>query len=555
MTAMPNPLRHLLTILSSAIIALGALGAGELAPPAPVAVPDEGAFLVAIIPDLRATLGHAEQIAETFNPGKTKPGALVTQAGAVLGDPELANFAGKPLMIAVGPGAPTPSFALLLPGKDAQLYLDAAAQRGMVMGKVVDGLAVVAQTPDGQALGERIAAAYGGLVGKPIAGDLRLLVAPDRLVATYGAFLTTMMQMGMKNAPRQPGGPDVAKILGLEVAGLFAMLGDIGSVQVDVDLAGGMVKVASLAAAKPGTALAKALVAPAAPAGKPVASRMGGEPGLMALSGRMNIQALFDYMVDLLGRLQARPEAKDLLTDDLVAQLKSWPMPWTGDLAVRLRSADQAPFLFDGVYGSADAAKAQASFDRAVALFTGDGALAKLYQGLGVTMAMTKDVRSVGGLQVQRMGVTLDPAKLPPDQVEAMKAMMHDYEFAVGKDWVALAQEPKTLDALVAGAGPGLTLRAEKAIGAGRQLYLDLDTIGLMRAQMRMAGDKVPDQVRRVFDKLASGEPVAVAWTAGEGRGLAEYRVPLAPFAELAKAFREQQAPKQAAPDGAGNGF
>ena len=112
-------------LLLSSCVALSLAGSGGfLAPalisadipvPAPMVMPEETAYALVVIPDLLATLGRIEAIAELFNPGAMPKGALKAQLGNMLGDPELANFTGKPVVIVVGPGAPTPSFALLVP--------------------------------------------------------------------------------------------------------------------------------------------------------------------------------------------------------------------------------------------------------------------------------------------------------------------------------------------------------------------------------------------------------------------------------------------------------
>ena len=109
--------------------------AGDVPIPQTMAMPDGNAFMVAVIPDLLATIGRIEQYAEMFVPGQVKPGMIKMQLGAALGDPELKNFAGKPVLIAVGPGAPTPSFAVVVPAKNAQAYLDAAANLGHAAGQ------------------------------------------------------------------------------------------------------------------------------------------------------------------------------------------------------------------------------------------------------------------------------------------------------------------------------------------------------------------------------------------------------------------------------------
>ncbi len=522
--------------------------AGDVPIPVTMAMPDGNAFMVAVIPDLLATLGRIEQYAEMFVPGQVKPGMLKMQLGAALGDPELANFAGKPVLIAVGPGAPTPSFAVVVPAKNAQAYLDAAANLGMPLGKAVEGLAVLAQTPDGETLGEALAANYAKLTGGLPKADARLLLAPDKVMTTYAGMLGMFAQMAAGQAAQQ-GNAAAGKILQLELVALQLIAADISAVQLDLTLgAGGVIGEEIVLKAKPGTALAKSLVAAPVPAGQRAAARMGAEPSLMAMSGRLNWAAQSEYLGGLLAALKAKPEAKNLISDQAIALTKQWGDAVTGDFAFRMRPGGaDAPFLWEGLYGSADQAKADAIIDGMGKLFTGDGALAAMYRDMGVTMAMTKGARTApSGASVYKMSSTLDETKIPAAQVTQMKAMMKDYELAVTKGWMVMAQDPKSLDALIAGTGQGMALKAEKSIGAGRQTYVDMDFIGFVKAVMKFAGNGM----EAMIPAGKASEPLAIAGTIDGGAALIEIRWPLQPLADIVKSFgggaQQQPKPEQA---------
>jgi hypothetical protein len=538
-----STVRSVVAVAIAATLALPAAWCGEgLAHPA--VLPDSEAYMLLVIPDLQATLTRAEQIGSLFSPAPIPAGTLSAAVGGMLGDPALANLAKGPLMVAVGPGTPTPSVAILLPGTDLQRYIDIAAQKGFLMGKAVGSWAVVAQTPDGQAMGERIAAAFLGMPAMPAGTDIRVLTAPSRLVKAYGAFITGMVQMGTMNIPQQPGQPPIAKIAMLEVAGLIEVLGAVEASQVDISLADRTVAVDQLIAAVPGSALAKALVAPAAGPNR-AAQRFSAAPGavLALLSGKVNQLALNDYIFGLVATLLARPEAKDLLPADIFATVKDLGGALNGELAMRVRRGEKVPWQLDSVVGVGDADKAIHLYDVMFGLFTGDGPIAKFYQGIGMTMVVNKNFRTTGGLPVWQQSWTIDEAKLPPANAAMTKAMIRDNQLVVGPDFAAGSTEPQQLDALVAGKGSGLTTKAETAFGAGRQLYADLDLPALMRGVVSAAAPApaAGPAPAPAAAPAAPSDPLLAAFTAGDGRQRVELRIPLAPFVGLGATMQALQ--------------
>jgi hypothetical protein len=200
--------RFILSAMATCSLTWSTLCAADHVIPAAMPMPDEGAYAFVILPNFLQTLTRLEALMEKITPGQVKPGQLKTSLGAMLGDPGLENFANKPLAIIVGPGAQTPSFAIIVPAKNPQLYLDAGVNFGMLLGKAEGDLAILTQTPDGEILGEKIAKAYPALLNTLPKGDLRIVVAPDKLLTTYGGMLGMMAQM----AAAQTGQPETAKI-------------------------------------------------------------------------------------------------------------------------------------------------------------------------------------------------------------------------------------------------------------------------------------------------------------------------------------------------------
>jgi hypothetical protein len=257
----------------------------------------------------------------------------------------------------------------------------------------------------------------------------------------------------------------------------------------------------------------------------------------MSMSGRVNWNAMSTYVGKIMGDLKAKPEGKELISDDLITSVKSWGATLTGDSAFRFRSveSEKAPFQWEGLYACADAMKAEANVDSMFKLFAPGTAMGKLYEDMGVAMSLAKAKRkSPSGVPVHKVAMTLDETKLPPEQAQQMKKLYQGYEFALPKGWFVMAQDPAQLDALIAGTGKGMNTVAEKTIGAGRNLYGDIDLISLARAIAKMTG---MDAMIPIPDTIKPGDPISMAATAVDGRALIEVKWPLAPFAELVKAM------------------
>ncbi len=439
--------------IAAAVISLAlpaALRAEDLA--RPTALPDAEAYLLAIIPDLQATLARAEQIGGLFSPAPIPAGTLNAAVGGALGDPALANLAKGPLMVVVGPGVPTPSVAILLPGTDLQRYIDMAAQKGFLMGKAVGGLGeVVAQDARRPGPGR---AHRGRLPGHAGDGGRHRHPPAHRAQPPGQGLCRLHHRHGANGGHEHPpaaraaaGGRKDPGARGRRAArGAGRGRGLAGRHQPRRAHGGDR---PAHRFAVPGSALAKALVAPA-PGPNRAASRFSAAPGtvmLALLTGKLNQAALNDYGISLAEALLARPEAKDLIPADLVATFKDLlGGTGTGELAMRMRSGEKVPWQLEFAGGIADAAKTARLYDAIYGLFTGAGPVAKFYQGIGMTMVVTRNVRTTGGLPVWLQGWKIDEAKLPPGQSAMSRLWLRDTELAIGPDFVASAQEPRQLD-------------------------------------------------------------------------------------------------------------
>ena len=505
---------------------------------APTQALPEGVFAVVIVPDVRATFGRIEQAAQVLAPGSLPAGQLASMLGSSIGDPELANLGAGPLLIAVGPGGAAPNVALIVPATDGAAYV-AAAQRFRTQAEAVGQLVVVGNKPADVALGKRIAGEHAALAAAPIAGDVRVLLAPKRTITAYRPIIGGFTSMITAQFARQPNGAFMAPLIGLEIAGLLAAAAEVEACQVDIALEGAVIASRTTVQAGSDSGLAKAFVAPTTPpaAVTRAAARMGLDPGYVVMVGRYHAEGACAWLTDLLAGLRQQPEGKDLIDDSLLTLLGRYGANLDGACAMRMRAVGDKPMRMDMAMGIRDAAAQAAMQQELIERVLGAGWIRDVYRELGVESTFTAKARTVGDVAVDRLAYRLDPAKVPEVQAEQMQRFMQDSEFAIVPDAILMANAAEDLDRLIAGNGQPLPTTAEHAIGGGRDGYLDLDWMGMIKA----IGQATPqaDFMTAVFAKLTPGEPMTGAWTARDGRLLWESRLPLKPFFDYGRAMQE----------------
>ena len=517
------------------VLATCLLAASEPAVPAPQAVP-EGVFAVVIVPDLRATLGRIELAAQALKPDSLPAGQLAEQLGAMVGDPGLAKLAAGASLIAIGPGGVAPNFAVIVPTSDPAAYVATAQRQGM-QAEAIGTLVVVGNKAADLALGKLVAKDHAGLGAAAITRDLRLLIAPQRIVAAYKPVLAGFSAMITAQLAKEPNGAMMAKIVGLEIVGLFAVADDISNYQVDIGIEGTVIAAEHVLQAKSDSSLAQALIAPPLPDSTAIAARMGFDPGYLVTIGRYHPVGLSAWINDLLSRLQKEPAGKELIDDDLMAMVREWGDVTDGGFAMRLRAVGDQLMCLDGVSGLTDSTRFMALNRRMFAAMSADGPIADFYRELGIGMSFTENTRALGPIPVAKAAYTFDDAKLPADEAEQMRKLMQDLEMACLPKAVVFANAPADLDRLVAGGGQPLPTAAEHAIGPGRDGYLDFDWLTLMKVSLQMNGAALGGMADALA-KLPPGEPMTSAWTARDGRALGELRLPLKPFFDFAKAMQ-----------------
>jgi len=526
-----------LLMLRSLMLVLIATWCAAEGLPQPAALPDAQVFAVVVVPKPTETLRRCEQIAELFAPGMFKPGAFAELIGKRIDDPGLGKLAAGPVVVVVGPGGMAPSVALLIPSAEPDLHATAIRRLGAQV-EIADGMLVVGSKAADVALGQRLATSYASLAEMAIDGDMRVLVAPSRILTAYRPVLGGLIQVLSGQMAKQPDGQRLAAIVGLEIQALLMITDDISAVQIDVDLANHVVSTHTLLAAVPDSKLAAALVAPL-PATTPApALRLGNEPGYMQCTARFNGEALYAWMGNILRDLQKKPEGATLISDDLIAMTRDLSSVINGGIAMRMRARDGAPMCIEGAFDCQDGAKLSQFYERMLSAMFGDTAIGQMYAAMGINATLEHDVRKIGGFPVHRIHYVFAADKMPAGQADHMISMMRDCEYTVIPGIALLAQHQASLDRMVQGDAGEMTTHAAKTLDQGHDGYVDIDYLGMMKAVFANNPVMQGQPFAAALTAMPTSEPTGLAWSAAAGRVSVDTRVPLKPFADLAAAFR-----------------
>lgn len=536
-----RPLRHLIAATIAVCCCRPAAEAATI--PVPTAIPDQAAFLVVYIPDLLDTIDHLEQAAVAINP-KTPTGVMKSGLGGTLGDPQLAAFGKGPVVLILAPGMPMPSFAMILPTTNAQGYADALTKTGS-MTKAVGGHLVVSKLPDGLELGERVVARLGDLGAQPVKGDIRVLVAFDKVMQSYGAFLSQMAMMAGAMGGKQPGQQDMAKLLPLYATAVQMVGGEVAMHQIDLGFSAEAITIDSTTAARPGGELAKALAAPV-PCLHASEQRLGPDGGAMLMTMCLNRVAVGGYAKHLIGELMKRPEAKDLIPAESTALIDLAMKGYSGDFAARVRAGEgEAAFNTQAVYQVLDGAAAVDAHAQGMELtFSDKHALGKMYQAMGLTCTFTRDARTVGATKVHTVAMTMDAAKMPAGQAAQMKRFMAATELAVADGFMRLSQGG-AVDALLKAPAQGPTFAARTVHGPGHTAYIDADPTGLALLITQAMPLPGMAEVTAELKKIPAGQPFTGAVDIDAGRARMQINLPTRPMAGISKVFEMQEAQKR----------
>ena len=528
-------MRH--CVLLSATLALTALvaPAAEVAAPAPL--PDIEALAVVLIPDLRETLNHIEDVAGTVAPGTLAPGQLADQLGQMLQDPGLANLAPGAVVMAVAPDVLLPAVAVLVPTVEGELYAKAAELAGF--GAVVaEGHVILFQAGNLKAeeLGQRLSADYATLAAQAGTADVRLIASPQRVGKAYGMMAQGFYMQTVRQAAAKQGDAGKAQLAMQQIyfQALLSMIGDVPVAQHDLRIAADAVSIDTLIGASGG--LAKALTPSTAPS--KAGEHLGAGDSIMAVQGTYPA-GLATYAAEQMAVLQKKPGGKELITPELLDLMRAWPAAFGTDLAMRLNSTAEAPYTMSAVGAVKDQAAATKLFAAAQAMQRADTGMGAMNKQMGLSSTVAANVRTVGGLSVSRTTMTIaDDASPQAKQMAAMAVVAGTMEYAFGPAWYFAASQPAELDRMITNKPAPAPLAAQTVIGAGRDGYGQMDIVGLMQMSMHMltlAGQPAP--MAGITD-AATGAPISLAWTSGSGCAKVEWHIPYAGFQAIGQAMR-----------------
>lgn len=508
--------------------------------PAPASLPD-GVFAVLVVPDLPATLERIEGLAAAISPGGLPPGRLARELGGAFGQAGLGFLAPGPVVVASGPGTPLPAWSVLVPVADPA-PLQAFAERRGWFAEVVDGRVLLSHLPDGIELGRRLLAA-----GLPTAdlgsADARLLFAPDRLVRTYGAMVQGLMAMGMQQAQRQgqgQGRPDQAllKLMPGIMAAYSLALEDVALVQEDLSLAGDQIMLRGLLAARPGSALAKALVPGPQPSAKPILGRLPAGPWAIIADLRCSFTPWCDWLDDLWKRMERNPASRALAKDCawMPDAMRRWVASATGEMAMALGADAEGRMATVSGFGSSDQAAARTQMAEMARRTLGEGLLAGMYKQMGISFEFQAAVRSVGSTEVDRLHVAIDQTR---PEAAVMAQGMGDTDLAGIDGAIFSSTRPDLLDAVLTGQAKGLSLASAKAFGPGWDGHADVDLAAWMGLAMSMQKNVNPaaEAMAARFPRPGTVAPALIAWRAAEGKVQGEFRLPVAQCRALGEGF------------------
>lgn len=514
------------------IVALAAtLRAVEV--PAVPTIADPQAFAVVVIPDLKAALGRIDQaIAASKLP--VPPGMLAAQLGGALGDPALAGFAGRPILIAVGPGVPIPAWCAIVPVAQDAALKGLAAMAGASVEAVPGGFAIGSMV-GGLELAKRFAPALPALAKAVPAGtDLRVMLAADRAMQTY----LPLMLMGVQQAiaAQQQGNVsalDQHKRQQAVTVFLRLFASQAGPACIDIASSAQGWRIDAIAAPAPGV-LADGLK-PMAGTAPDLGLRLGAaeQPSVMACTGRFP-PTVYLAFAKLLAEARKDPAIAGMVDESLVTMLTTFAASIDGNLAMR-QGVPGNPFQQLGVFGVTDAAALRQTMAAGFALVE-KGGFADLIAASGLRMRLERAVRTVGTVEVDRLVQEVIPEGMPPAQAEMMQAMLKPSEIAIGKDIMVVGAPSAAVDALLAGpAGKPLRLAAA-AIPGQWDLRMDYDLALQMKYQFEMMRAQMP-MMPAMFTEVTGGTPVRVAMAFGSGRVRVVNEVPAELIAQIAASF------------------
>lgn len=526
-------MKPLIRLSCCALLALPAVPAVEV--PAVPVIEDRQALAVVVVPDLAKAIANLEATCQAAKL-PLPPGMLAMQAGGLIGDPGLTAIAGKPIVVAVAPGMPIPSWCAILPIADATALAPLTASGNAVAEAVPGGIAV-GSAVGGIDLAKRIAPAVPALAKAVPAGvDLRALIATDRLAQTYLPLLGGLMQQGLMQQARLQGkadDPAEKQKAQAIVALLRAGLGQAGPACIDLASTPTGWRLDMLSGVAPGPIADAVKPLPAGTAALLPRIPAGASPATMAIAGRIP-PAIYTGLGKLLEQARKDPAVAKLVDPTLVQMIAEAARIFDGRMAMR-QGADGNPFQQLGAIGIVDPAAAAQLLARIQAL-AGAGGIADLLAASGLKLEWQAKARMSGAIPVDRLTYTPIPGKMQPMQEQLMQEVLKPQDMALGAGVLAYGAPPAEVDQLLTGkpAAKALALRAQELPGSW-DLHADWDLALQMKQQFAIMAKQMP-MMGQMFQQVKGGDPVRIGLAFGDARMRTLVVVPAAMVAELASA-------------------
>lgn len=494
--------------------------------PAPALIPDDTSLVTLYIPNLATAIERLQQTTEAFYPQGSRD-AVVSGIGTILNDPQLKQLGTGPSILLISPGIPMPSFSIILPSLQPELYAKALTRYGLI-NKIVDGHIIASKTPDGLDQGEQFLNHLDEMDSVPLQGEMRLLIDIDRIMSNYGSFMTNMALMASAMGGKKPELQAFAKLTPLFCAILHIVGKDIDIHQMDFRFTPEALSITSTTAAITDSMLADALVAP-----KNIlhasSIHLGTNRGAILLSMCQPYSKWAEYATTVFTELDKRPDSKALVSKEFSSLITHMASAYTGDMAMCLRpgTSDSPIFITDSVLQITNVKEAiDAQFQMFDLLFGAGTAIGNLYKSMGVTVTITKDARRIGTLPIHSFSMSVDD-----DHAALSKQFSSHSEFAATNGFFVMTQG-KPLEELLH-AGPQAPFFVSRNVhGLGHMGYCDFNpslyALAIMRAQPHVSDDLI-NQLK----KLPTDHPCTAVIDCDSGRMRSEIRLPTKPFAAL----------------------
>ncbi len=535
---------HTLARAASVLFVLslwGCTGNDSAAVPEPLQLGRADAAAYLVIPDLNAALQGVVDLTDAVKPGTMTLQQLRTQAGDMLGDPELSNLHPKKpvLLVALNDAEEEslPTLVALIPAREAAPYAQSLARLGMVT-KYEGGLLLATTAPEALEKADDLRAMYDRIAETEVSASVRLYLHVGHLLETFGSLLEEridllisafgMLQTGTAGGFGGPEGEEwIQMLLKAELKGFLALARQCNEVQVDLTVGGIGVKVDKVVVAKSGSALSNLFEKSALL--QPTSFGILGAEGTISGVYALDADGSARLAKDVLAELEKDPDCARLFTPEIRALFEDVSDWWPERGSFSTSSSRETPYNVNAVLEVKDADKYLAVMEKFMNFAKPGTYLHDLYKSMGMDLqpAIKRDARTHAGVSVHRFEIfgKMEGGGLLTEEV--LKSIPTSMEIAFVRDMGAFSYTPDDLNSLIdtikGDTTEGeLTLQAVRTFGAGRQVYFDYDVIAVMKS----LGNVIPG-AEGIYDKMSAGYPLVGAMTFDSNRAAMQLHIPI----------------------------